>query len=218
MHGSRRSSTSSARSAAPATSRRLRTWASHSWAKARCATRAANVSPRAARSPRPGSSPLSSGKRGARAHQRHRRDARHAGARGARRRGALRVADVTASISIQALRGTDAVFRAELARLRPQVGQQVSAANIARLMADSPIVDDHVSDMSQVQDAYSLRCAPQVHGAARDTVEHARGVEPWSSARRSTTRSSCPTACRVERQLPRGAARLRPRLLRHRDR
>lgn len=88
----------------------------------------------------------------------------------------LRIADVTASLSIQALRGTDRVFRTDLQLLRPQVGQQLSAANLLRLMADSPIVQDHQDDMSQVQDAYSMRCAPQVHGAARDTVEHARGV------------------------------------------
>jgi histidine ammonia-lyase len=88
----------------------------------------------------------------------------------------LRIADVTASLSIQALRGTDRVFRDDLQRLRPQVGQQLSAANLVRLMADSPIVAAHLDDTSQVQDAYSLRCAPQVHGAARDTVEHARRV------------------------------------------
>ncbi len=88
----------------------------------------------------------------------------------------LRIADVTASLSIQSLRGTDRVFRDDLQRLRPQVGQQLSAANLLRLMADSPIVADHLDDTSQVQDAYSLRCAPQVHGAARDTIEHARRV------------------------------------------
>jgi histidine ammonia-lyase len=88
----------------------------------------------------------------------------------------LRIVDVTASLSIQSLRGTDRVFRDDLQLLRPQVGQQLSAANLLRLMADSPIVADHLDDTSQVQDAYSLRCAPQVHGAARDTIEHARRV------------------------------------------
>jgi histidine ammonia-lyase len=88
----------------------------------------------------------------------------------------LRIVDVTASVSVQSLRGTDRVFRDDLQRLRPQVGQQLSAANLVRLMADSPIVLDHLDDTSQVQDAYSLRCAPQVHGAARDTIEHARHV------------------------------------------
>ena len=88
----------------------------------------------------------------------------------------LRIADVTASVSIQALRGTDRVFADDLIRLRPHVGQQQSAANLMRLLADSPIVADHLDDESQVQDAYSLRCAPQVHGAARDTIAHARRV------------------------------------------
>jgi histidine ammonia-lyase len=88
----------------------------------------------------------------------------------------LKVADVTASISVQALRGTDQAFTPELQRLRPHLGQRASAANLMRLMAGSPIVADHVADMTQVQDAYSLRCAPQVHGAARDTVDHARRV------------------------------------------
>jgi histidine ammonia-lyase len=79
-------------------------------------------------------------------------------------------------LSIQSLRGTDKVFRDDLQRLRPQVGQQVSAANLMRLLSGSPIVADHLDDTSQVQDAYSLRCAPQVHGAARDTVAHASRV------------------------------------------
>jgi histidine ammonia-lyase len=88
----------------------------------------------------------------------------------------LRIADVTASVSIQALRGTDRVFQDDLIRLRPHHGQCTSAANLVRLLADSPIVADHRHDDTQVQDAYSLRCAPQVHGAARDTVAHARAV------------------------------------------
>ena len=88
----------------------------------------------------------------------------------------LRIADVTASVSIQALRGTDQVFAHELQQLRPHAGQSASAANLVRLMAHSSIVADHLIDSSQVQDAYSLRCAPQVHGAARDTFAHAQRV------------------------------------------
>jgi len=88
----------------------------------------------------------------------------------------LRIADVTASLSVQSLRGTDRVFRDDLQALRPQLGQRLSAANLLRLTADSPIVADHLDDTSQVQDAYSLRCAPQVHGAARDTIAHARRI------------------------------------------
>ncbi len=89
----------------------------------------------------------------------------------------LATADVTAALSIEALMGTDAVFAADLAALRPQAGQAVSAANLRALLAGSPIVASHRGpDDTRVQDAYSLRCAPQVHGAARDTVDHARLV------------------------------------------
>ncbi|NNN09615.1 MAG: histidine ammonia-lyase [Acidimicrobiaceae bacterium] len=88
----------------------------------------------------------------------------------------MAVADVSASLSIQALRGTDRVFIDELQALRPQVGQRKSAANLLALLADSHIVSSHLGDTTQVQDAYSLRCAPQVHGAARDTFTHASTV------------------------------------------
>ena len=85
----------------------------------------------------------------------------------------MALADVSASLSIQALRGTDRVFIDELQALRPHVGQRRSAANLLALLADSGIVNSHSGDTTQVQDAYSLRCAPQVHGAARDTFTHA---------------------------------------------
>jgi len=88
----------------------------------------------------------------------------------------LELADVSASLSIQALRGTDRVFVDELQALRPHVGQRLSAANLMALLADSEIVNSHIGDTTQVQDAYSLRCAPQVHGAARDTFAHATVV------------------------------------------
>lgn len=88
----------------------------------------------------------------------------------------LTLADVAAALSIQALRGTDRVFLAEIHALRPHPGQRDSAANLATLLARSPIVNSHLDDPSQVQDAYSLRCAPQVHGAARDTLAHATRV------------------------------------------
>ena len=84
--------------------------------------------------------------------------------------------DVAAAMSIQALRGTDRVFAAEIQALRPHRGQRASAANLWDLLANSPIVHSHLDDPTQVQDAYSLRCAPQVHGAARDTVTFATEV------------------------------------------
>jgi histidine ammonia-lyase len=88
----------------------------------------------------------------------------------------LRVADVTASMSVEALLGTDRAFAADLLALRPQSGQATSAENLRRLLADSEIVASHRYGDPRVQDAYSLRCAPQVAGAARDTLAHAERV------------------------------------------
>lgn len=89
----------------------------------------------------------------------------------------LRLSDVATAMTVEALLGTDRVFADELMDLRPQPGQAASAANLRRLLADSPIMASHRDDMEHiVQDAYSLRCAPQVTGAARDTADHARLV------------------------------------------
>jgi histidine ammonia-lyase len=85
----------------------------------------------------------------------------------------VRVADVTAAMSVEALLGTDRAFAEDLIALRPQLGQAASAANLRRLLGGSPIVASHREDDPRVQDAYSLRCAPQVNGAARDTMSHA---------------------------------------------
>jgi len=89
----------------------------------------------------------------------------------------LTAADVGAAASVEGLLGTDAVFAADLHELRPQHGQAASAANLRALLAGSPIVASHRGpEDTRVQDAYSLRCAPQVAGAARDTVDHAAAV------------------------------------------
>jgi histidine ammonia-lyase len=86
-------------------------------------------------------------------------------------------ADITAAASVEGLLGTDRVFAADLQELRPQHGQAASAANLRALLAGSPIVASHRGpEDTRVQDAYSLRCAPQVAGAARDTVDHAAAV------------------------------------------
>jgi histidine ammonia-lyase len=86
----------------------------------------------------------------------------------------LRTADISAAMSVEAQMGTDRVFAADLQALRPQVGQALSAANLTRVLAESGVMASHREDrFHRVQDAYSLRCSPQVHGAARDTVEHA---------------------------------------------
>ncbi len=89
----------------------------------------------------------------------------------------LTTADLAAAMSVEGLAGTDAVFAADLQALRPHPGQAVSAAVMRQVLADSPVIAGHrARGFTRVQDAYSLRCAPQVHGAARDTVEHARTV------------------------------------------
>jgi len=82
--------------------------------------------------------------------------------------------DIVAAMSVEALLGTDAVFAPELHQpLRPHPGQAISASKMYAALKDSPIVASHLYDDDRVQDAYSLRCAPQVAGAMRDTLSHA---------------------------------------------
>ena len=97
-------------------------------------------------------------------------------------RALVRVADLSAAMSVEALLGTDRVFAADLQALRPQPGQARSAANMTRLLAGSEIVASHRYGDTKVQDAYSLRCAPQVAGAVRDTLDHAERVAGWELA------------------------------------
>lgn len=85
--------------------------------------------------------------------------------------------DLTAAMSVEAQLGTDQVFLPELhLPLRPHPGQAQSAANMFHALKGSKIVESHKLDDTKVQDAYSLRCAPQVTGAVRDTITHARLV------------------------------------------
>ncbi|WP_067702889.1 histidine ammonia-lyase [Nocardia jejuensis] len=87
------------------------------------------------------------------------------------------IADLTAAMSVEAQLGTDRVFAADLQELRPHPGQAISAKGIRAALAGSEIVASHRGDdCTRVQDAYSLRCAPQVHGAARDTLAYASTV------------------------------------------
>jgi histidine ammonia-lyase len=88
----------------------------------------------------------------------------------------LKVADIVAAMSVEALLGTDRAFAEDLIALRPQPGQAESAANLRALLASSEIVASHRYGDPRVQDAYSLRCSPQVAGAARDTLAHAQQV------------------------------------------
>ncbi|QIK62641.1 histidine ammonia-lyase [Leucobacter viscericola] len=89
----------------------------------------------------------------------------------------LKVADIAAAASVEGLTGTDAVFAPELQALRPHPGQAAAAANMLRVLEGSSLIQrPREGEFTRVQDAYSLRCAPQVHGAARDTVAHAERV------------------------------------------
>ena len=87
-----------------------------------------------------------------------------------------RTADVVAAMTIEASLGTDRPFDERLQALRPHPGQSASASNLRRLLAGSPILASHRDSEHLVQDAYSLRCAPQVHGATRDALAYAREV------------------------------------------
>ncbi|HEY1270621.1 MAG TPA: histidine ammonia-lyase [Terriglobales bacterium] len=87
----------------------------------------------------------------------------------------VRSSDVIAALSLDALRGTDVAFDDRIHRARPHAGQLATAANLRRLLEGSQIRASH-KDCSRVQDAYSLRCIPQVHGAVRDTLSHCREV------------------------------------------
>jgi histidine ammonia-lyase len=84
-------------------------------------------------------------------------------------------ADVIGALSLDVLRGTDVAFDERIHRARPHPGQIQTAANLRRLLEGSEIRESH-RDCQRVQDAYCLRCMPQVHGAVRDTLAHCRTV------------------------------------------
>jgi histidine ammonia-lyase len=84
-------------------------------------------------------------------------------------------ADVIGAMACDALKGTDAAFDERIHKARPHSGQIATAANLRRLLEGSAIRESH-RDCGRVQDAYSLRCMPQVHGAVRDTLAHCRSV------------------------------------------
>ena len=85
------------------------------------------------------------------------------------------LADIAGAMSVEALMGTNAAFDARIHALRPHPGQNAVAANLRRLTSASGIIESH-RDCTRVQDAYSLRCMPQVHGSAREAIGFARGV------------------------------------------
>ena len=88
----------------------------------------------------------------------------------------VRAADLACALSIEALLGTDRPYDERVQALRPHPGQLDSAANLRALLAGSPLLASHRHSRHAVQDAYSLRCAPQVHGAVRDVLGFARGI------------------------------------------
>jgi histidine ammonia-lyase len=86
-----------------------------------------------------------------------------------------RTADIACSISLEVLMGTNVEFDPRIHRARPHPGQAAVADNMYRITQDSAIMSSH-KDCHRIQDAYTLRCSPQVHGASRDAISHVRGV------------------------------------------
>ncbi len=86
-----------------------------------------------------------------------------------------KASDIACAMTLEALRGTDRPFVAAVHAARPHPGQQRTAANLRALLRGSKILPSH-ADCGKVQDAYSLRCSPQVHGAAKESFEFARSV------------------------------------------
>lgn len=84
-------------------------------------------------------------------------------------------ADIIAACTIDAMKGTPSAFDSLVHKLRPHKGQIASASNISNLMNNSPLRESHIN-CENVQDPYSLRCTPQVHGAVRDAIDYVRGV------------------------------------------
>jgi histidine ammonia-lyase len=87
-----------------------------------------------------------------------------------------KLADAAGAMSLEALMGTPSAFDARIQKARPHAGQIAAAAHLRRLMEGSEIREAHRENDSRVQDAYCLRCMPQVHGAVRDVLEHVRGI------------------------------------------
>lgn len=86
------------------------------------------------------------------------------------------IADIAGAMTLEALRDTPVAFDARIHLARPHPGQQASAAHLRALMEGSEIRESHLDDDPRVQDAYSLRCMPQVHGAVAGALGHARGI------------------------------------------
>ena len=88
----------------------------------------------------------------------------------------LEVADISGAMSLEAVRGTDRAFDERVQQLRPHPGQLAAAAHLRSLTSGSELMHSHRHDAHKVQDPYSLRCMPQVHGASRDAIAYLRRV------------------------------------------
>ena len=86
-----------------------------------------------------------------------------------------KTADIACSMSLEVLMGTNVEFDPRIHNARPHPGQGAAADNMYRITQDSAIMSSH-KDCGRIQDAYTLRCSPQVHGASRDAVHHVKGV------------------------------------------
>jgi histidine ammonia-lyase len=93
-----------------------------------------------------------------------------------RARRLVRLADVAGAMSLEALKGTPVAFDERLHQARPHAGQMAAAEHLIKLLEGSEIRESHREHDSRVQDAYCLRCMPQVHGAVRDVLEHVAGI------------------------------------------
>src|SRR5207248_4236821 len=92
-----------------------------------------------------------------------------------RARQLAKIADVAGAMTIEATKSSQRPFDPRIQQVRPHPGQAACAANLRRLLEDSAVMASH-ADCPKVQDAYSLRCMPQVHGCLRDAVAHVTGV------------------------------------------
>ena len=129
-----------------------------------------------------------------------------------------RTADVTGALTLDALKGTDVAFDPRIHAARPHPGQAASARNLRKLLAGSPIRESH-RDCGKVQDAYTLRCMPQVHGAVRDALEFATRTVADRAQRRHRQPDGVRGVGRaaLRRELPRRAGGHRRRPPGHRD-
>ena len=109
------------------------------------------------------------------------------------------LADAAGAMTVEALKGTPVAFDERIHAARPHAGQIAVAQHLRELMRDSEIRDSHLQNDPRVQDAYSLRCMPQVHGAVRDALSHAREIVETAKRTGATVRGPVPLPTKMER-------------------